>query len=82
MSSSRLGPRPSAGVSLLVAPVGPLGLDAMGREDLAGVERDDGDLPLVDDGQDAAAAMGSTDAQVMQAAGPAQGHGTALSPRS
>jgi hypothetical protein len=36
----------------LVAPVPPIRLDQVGREDLAGVEGDDGDLLLIDDGQD------------------------------
>ena len=45
----------------------------MGREDLAGVEGDDRDLVLVDDGQDPPAGMGGADLEVVQAAGPAQG---------
>jgi len=36
----------------LIAPVPPIRLDAVGRKDLAGVEGDDWDLLLVDDGQD------------------------------
>ena len=51
-SAGRLGPRPSAGVSSLIAPVPPIRLDAVGRKDLAGVEGDDWDLLLVDDRQD------------------------------
>ena len=47
----------------------------MGREDLAGVEGDDRDLLLVDDGEDAPTGMGRADLEVVQAAGPAQGHG-------
>jgi hypothetical protein len=39
----------------LVAPVALVGLDAVGREDLAGVEGDDRDLLLVGDGEDAPA---------------------------
>jgi len=39
----------------LVAPVPPIGLDQVGREDLAGVEGDDRDLLLVDDGEDPSA---------------------------
>jgi hypothetical protein len=34
----------------LVAPVATIGLDEVGREDLAGSEIDDRDLTLVDDG--------------------------------
>ena len=45
------------------------------REDLAGVEGDDGDLLLVDDGEDPPAGMGRADLEVVQAAGPAQGDG-------
>ena len=55
----------------MVAPIRSLGLDAVGSEDLAGLEREDGDLALIDDGQDAATAMGGPDPQVVQAAGPA-----------
>jgi len=78
VSSSRLGPRPSAGVSSLVAPVEPHGLDAVRGQDFARVEGHDGDLLLLDDGQDAATAMGGPDAEVMEAAGPAQGHRAGL----
>src|SRR6476660_181284 len=74
MSPGRLGPRPSAGVSSLVAPIGLVGLDAVERKDLARVEGNHADRVLVDDGQDASTGMGSPDPQVMQAAGPAQGH--------
>ncbi len=45
----------------------------MGREDLAGVERDDRDLGLIDDGQDPPTGVGGTDLEVVQATGPAQG---------
>jgi len=62
----------------LVAPVGALGFDAVRGEDLAGAEVDDRDLMLIDDGEDAATAMGGADAQVMEATGPAQGHGPGL----
>ena len=61
MVSRSLGTRPSAGVSSLVAPVPPVRLDQVGREDLAGVEGDDRDLLLVDDGQDAPAGMDCAD---------------------
>ena len=47
----------------------------MGREDLAGVEGDDRDLLLVDDGEDPPAGEGRADLEVVQAAGPAQGDG-------
>ena len=53
----------------------PGGLDAVGREDLAGVERDDRDLLLVDESQDAPAGMGGADLEVVEATSPAQGHG-------
>ena len=46
----------------------------MAREDLAGLEGDDGDLVLVDDGEDALPGMGGPDPQMMQAARSAQGH--------
>ena len=71
-SPRRLGPRPSAGVLSLVAPVGSRRLDAVGREDLAGPEGDDGDLARISDGQDPFAGMGGPDPQVVQASGPAQ----------
>jgi len=48
----------------------------VGGQDLAGVERDDRDLPLVGDGQDARAGVGRADVEVVQAAGPAQGDRT------
>ena len=41
-------------------------------EDLAGLEGDDRDLALVDDGEDAPTGVGGPDPQVVQAAGPAQ----------
>ena len=50
----------------------------MGREDLAGIERDDRDLRLIDDGQDPPTGVGGTDLEVIQATGPSQGHGTLL----
>ena len=53
-----LGPRPSAGVSLLVAPVALAGFDEIAREDLAGGEIDDRDFPFVNNGQDTAAGVG------------------------
>jgi hypothetical protein len=63
----------------LAAPVPPIRLDPVGREDLAGVESDDRDLLLVDDGQDPSAGEGRADLEVMEAAGPAQGDGALLS---
>jgi hypothetical protein len=59
----------------LVAPVPPIRLDQVGREDLAGVEGDDRDLLLVDDGEDPPAGEGRADLEVVQAAGPPQGDG-------
>ena len=50
-------------------------LDPVGRQDLTRVEGDDGDLPLLGDGQDAPAGVGRTDLEVVEAAGPAQGDG-------
>ena len=47
----------------------------MGREDFAGVEGDDRDLLLVDDGEDPPAGEGRADLEVVQAAGPPQGDG-------
>ena len=52
----------------------------MGREDLAGVEGDDRDLLLVDDGEDPPAGEGRADLEVVQAAGPPQGDGCAERP--
>ena len=75
-SAGRSRPRPSAGVSQLVAPVPPIRLDQVGREDFAGVESDDIDLLLVDDGEDPPAGEGRPDLEVVQAARPPQGHGT------
>ena len=60
----------------MVAPVPSVRLDQVGREDLAGVEGDDGDLSLVDDGEDAPAGMDRADIEVVQAASPPQGHST------
>ena len=57
----------------MVAPVPAIGLDQVGREDLAGAEGDDRDLPLVGDGQDPLPGMSRADVEMVQAAGPAQG---------
>ena len=59
----------------MVAPVPPLRLDQVGREDLARVEGDDRDLVLVDDGEDPPAGEGRADLEVVKAAGPPQGDG-------
>ena len=59
----------------MVAPVAAVGLDTVDREDLARVEGDDGDVLLVDDGQDPPAGEGRTGVEVVQAAGSAQGDG-------
>ena len=49
----------------MVAPVPPIGLDQVGREDFAGVEGDDRDLLLVGDGQDPPTGMGGADLAVV-----------------
>ena len=43
----------------MVAPVGSRRLDAVGREDLAGVEGHDRDLGLIDDGEDPPSGVGA-----------------------
>ena len=68
-------PGQSAGVSSRVAPVPAIRLDPVGREDLAGVEGDERDLVLVDDGEDAPAGVGNAGVQVVQPASSPQGHG-------
>ena len=60
----------------MVAPVPPIRLDEVGREDLAGVEGDDRDLLLVDDGEDPSTGEGRADLEVVEVAGPPQGDGT------
>jgi len=70
--SLREGARPSAGLLFVVAPVGPVGVDGVGREDLAGVQMDDGDGGVVGEEHDAFAAVGGADAEVMHAAGSAE----------
>ncbi len=57
-----------------VAPVGLVGLDEMGREDFAGGEVGDGDVVVVGERQDACAGVADADAEVVHAAGAAQGH--------
>lgn len=47
----------------------------MGREDLAGLEGDDGDLLLVDDGEHPGPGMGRADLEVVQAPGTPECHG-------
>jgi hypothetical protein len=59
----------------LVAPVATVRLDQVAREDLAGAKVDDGDLALVDDGEDPTAGVGHAELEVAQAAGVAQGDG-------
>jgi hypothetical protein len=59
----------------LVSPVPPLGLDEVGREDLAGLERDDGDLVLVDDGEDTRSGVGGGDPEMVETASPPEGDG-------
>jgi hypothetical protein len=53
----------------LIAPVALVGLDAVDREDLAGLEGDDRDLLLVHDRQDPLPGMGRAGVEVVQAAG-------------
>jgi len=67
-------PGPSARGSLRVAPVGPVGVDVVGGEDLAGFEGDDGDGGVVGDGQDACSGVGVADAEVVHASGSAEAH--------
>jgi hypothetical protein len=59
----------------LIAPVALGRFDEMAREDLTGAEGDDGDLPFVDDGKDAATRVGRTDLEVVEAATSSQGKG-------
>ena len=58
----------------MVAPVALARFDEVGREDLAGGEIDDCDLPLVHDGEDTAAGMGRADLEMVHAATAPQGH--------
>jgi len=58
---------------LLVAPVAAGGVDVVLGEDFAGVEVDDGDGGGVGEGEDAFAGVGSADAEVVHAAGVADG---------
>ena len=62
----------------MVAPVAAIGLDEVAREDLTGGEVDDGDLALIDDGQDPTTGMGRADLEMVHAAGSAQADGTLL----
>ncbi len=50
--------RPSAGLFHFVVPVVVLGMDGVGRDDLAGVEMDDGHAGFVDESEDSFAAVG------------------------
>jgi hypothetical protein len=69
-----VGARPAAGLLVLVAPVGLVGLDQVDGEDLAGGELGDGDLVVVSEGEDAFAGVFGADAEVVHAAGAAEGH--------
>ena len=73
--SRLLRPRPSAGVSSLIAPVTLARLDPVAREDLARVEGDDRHLLLIDDGENTAAGVDDTGVEVMKPAATPQGHG-------
>ena len=53
---------PSARLSVLVAPVGFLGLDLVAAEDLAGGEIGDGDVVVVGEREDAFAGVAGADA--------------------
>ena len=57
---------------MLVAPVGVVGLDVVGGQDLAGVAVDDGDGVGVDDHQDGLAGVADADAEVVHVSGAAQ----------
>ena len=57
---------------MLVAPVAAVGLDVVGRDDLAGVEHDDGDVVVVGDGEDAFAGVVGADPEVVHAAGASE----------
>src|SRR5271168_1753265 len=52
------GAWPAAGLSVLVAPVGLVGVDLVGGEDFAGGEVGDGDVVLVGEREDAFAGVG------------------------
>jgi hypothetical protein len=56
----------------LVAPVGLLGLDEVGGEDLAGVEFGHGDVGVVGEREDAFACVGGADSEVVHPAGAAE----------
>ncbi len=66
--------RPSAGLSLLVAPVAAGGVDVVFAEDLAGAELDDGDAGRVGEGEDGFAGVSGADAEVVHAPGEAEGY--------
>ena len=70
-----LKPRPSAGVSSLVAPVTLVGLDPVARENLARVEGDEGDLLLIDDGKNSTPGLEDAGVEVMKPATAPQGYG-------
>ena len=62
----------------MVAPVALVRFDEMAREDLAGAEGDDGDLPFVDDGQDTATGLSRTDLEVIEPPAASQRQGALL----
>src|SRR5580698_3819834 len=71
-------PRPSAGASLLVAPVVAVGVDVVaGDEPVVGLG-DDGDGRGGDEDEDFGAGVGDADAEVMEAAGVSQGEFAAV----
>src|SRR5438270_12253743 len=68
------GAWPAAGLVVLVAPVGLVGLDEVGGEDLAGGELGDGDVLVVGEREDAFAGVDGADAEVVHPSGAPDGH--------
>jgi len=66
-------PRPSAGVFVLVAPVVFVGVDGVAAQDVVAGFADDGDDVGGCEDQDWGVGVGSADAEVVEAAGVAQG---------
>jgi hypothetical protein len=66
-------PRPSAGVFILVAPVVFVGVDVVAAEELVSCFADDGNGVGGDQDQYRGVGVGAADAEVVQAAGVAQG---------
>ena len=58
----------------MVAPVALVGLDPMARENLARVERDEGDVGLIDDREDTTPRMGDAGVEVVEPTGAAERH--------